>query len=62
LNVYNNLLTNLEFVKDLSNLSSLEIGMNKKISSGVECLPDSLKDFFYKKTELLKVLEVRNND
>jgi Leucine-rich repeat (LRR) protein len=62
LNVYNNLLTSLEFVKNLSNLSSLEIGMNKKISSGFEYLPESLEVFSYKKTELFKILETYNND
>jgi hypothetical protein len=62
LNVYNNLLTNLEFVKNLSYLSSLEISMNKKISSGLEYLPDCLEKFSCKKTELAKILEIHNND
>jgi Leucine-rich repeat (LRR) protein len=62
LNVYNNSLTSLSFVKDLANLSTLEISKNEKISSGIEFLSDSLETFSYKRTELAKILESHNQD
>nr|CAG8443473.1 13420_t:CDS:2 [Entrophospora candida] len=43
LKVRKNLLTNLEFIKDLENLETLEIDGNPKIVSGLEYLPDLKK-------------------
>lgn len=57
LNVRNNFLTNLNFIKDLSNLKRLEIDGNKQINSGIEYLPENLTDFTYKSTGLFEVLK-----
>jgi len=41
LNIRQNNLTNLEFIKDLERLEELEIDGNPKIISGLEYLPGS---------------------
>lgn len=62
LNVHNNLLTNLDFIKDLTKLSTLEIGINKNISSGIEFLPDNLKEFSYDLTGLSEILKLYDHN
>lgn len=52
LNVQNNALTSLEFLKGLEDLEELEIDDNIEISSGSEHLPKNLKSFSYKNTNL----------
>jgi Leucine-rich repeat (LRR) protein len=58
----NNLLTNLDFVKNLPNLINLDIDGNERISIGIERLPDNLKEFSCEGTELFEVLESHNGD
>lgn len=57
LNVRNNSLTNLEFLKDLDNLKELELDGNDKIDSGLNYLPSNLEKFSYENTELTKFLK-----
>lgn len=62
LNVRQNLLTNLEFLKGLENLEKLEADNNAEISSGLEYLPDSLETFSYENTKLTEILNPYGND
>jgi len=62
LNVCKNLLTSLEFVKNLGELQKLEIDRNKEIDSGLEHLPTSLQEFTYKNRENLQKLVSSDKD
>ncbi|CAG8535718.1 1578_t:CDS:2 [Cetraspora pellucida] len=55
--IRNNSLTNLNFVKDLTNLQTLKIDGNERISVGVEHLPNNLETFSCEGTELFEALE-----
>jgi Leucine-rich repeat (LRR) protein len=62
LSIINNLLINLEFLKGLNRLTTLEIDGNEQIIAGIEYFPDSLKEFSCEGTELFKTLEQHGGD
>lgn len=55
--VRSNLLTSLEFVKDLKNLEELDLYGNVGINSGLEHLSSSLKVLSYENTKLVEILK-----
>ena len=59
LNVKNNSLTSLNFLKGLENLEELELDGNDKIDfdSGLNYLPSSLDKFSYENTKLVEFLK-----
>jgi len=62
LNIRQNNLTSLEFLKYLDNLENLEIDGNAKIISGLEYLPGNWGKFSYESTKLTEVLKLYGND
>lgn len=62
LNVSDNKLTNLNFLKNLPNLRNLEIDGNEQIISGIENLPENLTNFTYRSTGLFKILKTYQHD
>lgn len=62
LNIRQNNLTSLEFLKSLENLENLELDGNFKIISGLEYLPGNWEKFSHENTKLIEVLKFYGNN